>query len=482
MFERGVKRPFSVRSRIVVLVTCTTVLLLAAVAFFLFKVFQNNQRREHARFLTSKLQYIRSEIQGSHREDASELEALNEVREVIDTENATRRSGKVMVEVSMRDGLPLMRVTGSESFFDAQPPFPPAATRVRTAVFRYWEAPSGQHFVLSSVTVNTKTSTRLVRVALDWSAEEDLIEDFSRKAAMALLLGTIASALLAATIARRALRPLEKLADAARTMDVTRLAEPLKVEMWPAELADVGAAFIEMQRTLSASFQRLSQFSADLAHELRTPISNAMGEAEVALSRARTTEEYREVIASLHEELGRLARITEELLFLARSERASNALNPTSFDAREEALSVCEYYAISAEEKTVELSVEGAASIRADRDLVRRALSNLLANAIHFTPRGGRVTVKLRENPDHVEMSVLDTGIGIADENQRKIFDRFFRADDARGNHADGSGLGLAIVQSILDMHGGKISVSSAPGKGSLFTLIFPSATDITKM
>lgn len=482
MSQHTVRRGVSIRGTIVVLVTCATVLLLTGYALFLYKVFESYQRLEHARFLRSKLHYIRSEIQSSTEGDDSETEELDEVREVIDLENATRRSGKVLVDVRTVDGQTLMRVGGSEKFFAFSPPFPPPAERIASAALRYWEAPTGRHFVLSSVAFKNGPDVRIVRVALDWSAEEDLIEDFSRKAAAALLLGTILSSFLAATIAHRALRPLAQVAQVARAMDVARLAEPLDVGIWPAELAEVGAAFTEMQQRLSASFNHLSQFSADLAHELRTPISNAMGEAEVALSRARTADDYREVIASLHEELGRLARMADALLFLDRSEKGAAALNRSTFDGRAESLAVAEYHALAAEEKQIELSVDGAATVFADRDLFRRALSNLMANAIHYTPGPGSVTVTLYESSDHAEVRVRDTGAGIAAKNQAQIFDRFFRVDPARSGYAGGSGLGLAIVKSIVELHGGSVTVASTPGEGALFTLTFPSAAQITKM
>jgi two-component system, OmpR family, heavy metal sensor histidine kinase CusS len=482
VIQNSSRRPRSIRSTIIALVTCSMVLLLAAYAYFLYGVFDAYQRNEHSRRLSSQLQFIRAELMSAALPGDSEEEELGEVREVIDRENAARRSPLLYVQVLTDQKKSLMRVSGSESFFAMDPPFPSAADRVSSAKLRYWKDGKGNHFILTSLAVATSQGGRTVHAALDWSAEEDRLDDFSRKAMAALLLAAFLSAILAATIARRALRPLTEVTSAARELNVENLPQPLDVAIWPQELAELGAAFSDMQQRLSDSFARLSQFSADLAHELRTPISNAMGEAEVALNQSRSPEEYREVIASLYEELERLSRMSQGLLLLARNERGPASLRRTTFDAREEALAIIDYYRLVADDKSIALSVDGSAAVWADRDLFRRALSNLIANAIQYTEPQGKVEVRLAEKTGGVVISVRDDGLGIAEADQPRIFDRFSRVDEARSGYPEGSGLGLSIVRSIVELHGGSVAVESARGKGSLFTLTFPPKSHITEM
>ena len=227
---------------------------------------------------------------------------------------------------------------------------------------------------------------------------------------------------------------------------------------------------------LEDSFRRLSQFSADLAHELRTPVNNLRGEAGVALSKARTAEEYRRTLESSLEELARLTRLIDNMLFLARADGAGvNPLARSSFDARKEIEAVCEFYRALAEDRGVAVSCEGAGVAGADPMLFRQAVSNLLSNALNYTPHGGRVVFQLREREDHgLEVCTRDTGCGIAPEHLPRIFDRLYRVDSSRSQHPNGAGLGLAIVKSIMTLHQGAVEAQSTLGQGTTITLSFP--------
>jgi two-component system heavy metal sensor histidine kinase CusS len=225
---------------------------------------------------------------------------------------------------------------------------------------------------------------------------------------------------------------------------------------------------------LQEAFERLSQFSADVAHDFRTPINNLMGEAQVALSRERTPAEYTRVLQSALEEYTRLASMIDSMLFLAQAERAPAALASVSLEARVELQAVCDFYHALAEEQGVELACEGQARIPADPLLLRRALSNLLSNALNYTPRGGRVTLRAAAGPGATRtLSVIDSGIGIAPEHLAKLGDRFYRVDPSRTASPGGAGLGLAIVRSIMTLHGGSLLINSAVGRGTTASLVF---------
>ncbi|MBA3850551.1 MAG: hypothetical protein C0502_11250 [Opitutus sp.] len=211
-----------------------------------------------------------------------------------------------------------------------------------------------------------------------------------------------------------------------------------------------------------------------MAHALRNPINNLRGEAEVALSRARSTEEYQQALTSSLEEYDRLARMIDALLFIARADEATTAVERRRFAARAEMEAVREFYEALAAEKQVRVLCEGEATLEADSMLVRRAVSNLLANALNHTPAGGTITLAAGATATAVEIVVSDTGGGIPSEHVPRVFERFYQVDKTRDEPAKGAGLGLAIVQSIMRQHGGIAELTSVVGKGTRVILRFP--------
>ena len=223
---------------------------------------------------------------------------------------------------------------------------------------------------------------------------------------------------------------------------------------------------------LDDSFTRLSQFSADLAHELRTPIANMLGEAQVALTRDRAAAEYRETIESSVAECERLSRIVDNLLFVARVDAAREPIARKQFDARAAVEKIAAFYQTVAEDRHVTISCSGDGQICADPDLFERAVGNLLDNALRFTAEHGSIHIALSKHNSALEVAVSDTGSGIAPEHLPRVFDRFYRAESSRGS--DGAGLGLALVKSIVDLHGGSAMIESKVGRGTTVKLTFP--------
>jgi two-component system heavy metal sensor histidine kinase CusS len=226
---------------------------------------------------------------------------------------------------------------------------------------------------------------------------------------------------------------------------------------------------------LEDSFKRLSQFSADLAHELRTPLNNLRGEAGVALSRARTPDEYRQTLESSLEEYARLTRLIDNMLFLARADGATKAVTRTCFDARPAIEVVQQFYAAMAEDRGVEVRCEGHGMVKADPVLFRQAVSNLLSNALNYTPRAGRIIIGIIEHQNNgMELCVTDTGCGIPPEHLPRVFDRLYRVDSVRSQSPNSAGLGLAIVKSIMALHAGTVEANSQVGHGTSVKLVFP--------
>lgn len=247
---------------------------------------------------------------------------------------------------------------------------------------------------------------------------------------------------------------------------MTRLPE----EGSPSELRKLAQSFNAMLARLDDSFRRLSEFSSDIAHELRTPISNLMTQTQVALSRARGVDEYRGVLQSNVEEYERLARMTDEMLFLAKADNRLIVPNRETVDLTREAQDLIEFHGIVAEEHGIQILLEGEASVPGDRLMLRRGLSNLLANAIRHTSTGGSVTIRLTLESDHAVIAVENPGT-ISPEKLPHLFDRFYTGDPARSS--GGTGLGLAIVRSIVDVHGGRISASTTAGR-TVFEMWLP--------
>lgn len=316
-----------------------------------------------------------------------------------------------------------------------------------------------------------------IQAALDIS-EENRLDTHTRLLLLGILaLGTLTAVVSGWLVTRRGLAPLTRITETAQRITASNLDERLAEAAWPTELATLAEVLDGMQDRLKGSFRRLSDFSANLAHELRTPINNLMGEAEVALGQDRTPEEYRRVLVSATEEHARLARLVDNLLFLARTDAALSPAALPPVEARPVVEQVCDYYGPVAEDRDITLICEGTARVPADPQLLQRCVGNLVSNALRHTPRGGEVKITVAETPEGAEITVADNGAGIASEDLPLVFERFYRADSARAAHPEGSGLGLAIVKSILDLQGGSAEIESEPGRGTIVSLRFAKIT-----
>ena len=316
-----------------------------------------------------------------------------------------------------------------------------------------------------------------IQVAVNVSQKEELLRRFRlwfwvTSAGMLVLFPVIGY-----SIARQGIRPVEEIAATARRITSSHLGERIAAEGYPYELESLAVTFNNMLDGLEDSFERISRFSADIAHDLRTPVNNIRGEAEVALARARTIDEYRDALESSLEEAVRLSELISNLLFLARTESPLTHLRLESTDVTELLDGVREYYDASAADAGVALiSASGHEAVLAelDRTLMQRAVGNLVSNAIAHTPEGGTVALKTHHDASSVSIEVIDTGTGIPPEALPRVFDRFFRVDPSRSQVSGGTGLGLSIVQGIIQLHGGHVEIASKPGSGTRVTIRMP--------
>ena len=465
----------SITGRLALLYTLSALTILVLATFFSYWALSNNLKQEDKQFLAEKITVQRAILKERPEDerDEDERDLEQEVKWERSAPQFTRsysrvldEKGKTIIETKdMGDIIPASSFTA---------PVGPDTTPEEAVKWRR----RGKTYLLMEAWArlgDTSGKKRLLQIALDVSQEERLIADYRQKLIVVLILGVLLSAGAGIAIARRGMRPLEEIIKTVERVSASQLDERVGRAGWPLELRSLATAFDDMLRRLEESFARLSQFSADLAHELRTPINNLRGEAEVALSRAREPEEYRHVLESSLEEYGRLSSMIDGLLFLARAESAKATITPSVFDARRELDAVVQFYDALAEEQGITVTCRGDASIEADPLLFRRAISNILSNALRYVPSGGKVEFLIGQKKGQpVEVIASDTGPGIAPEHLPYIFDRFYRADQARTQSSQGTGLGLAIVKSIMELHGGTVEVQSLVGKGTTVTLHFP--------
>ena len=328
--------------------------------------------------------------------------------------------------------------------------------------------------LFSLVATNEKSGGKIytIQVAQDRSSDEQVEREFGVLLIVVLSGSILASALIAITVTRHGLRPLGEMTRSLEQIGPTHLNERMVPGGWPRELQPLAVAFDDMLARLEVSFTRLSQFSADLAHELRTPIANILGEAQVALTRDRSSDEYREVIESTVAECERLSGIVDNLLFVARADAAREPIEQKQFDGRTALEKIATFYRTIAEDRHVAINCNGQGEIYGDPVLFSRAVSNLVDNALRFTPNGGLIGITIATHPAHAEVAVSDSGCGIAPEHLLRVFDRFYRVESSRSS--DGAGLGLALVKSIADLHGGSARIESELNRGTTVTLTFP--------
>lgn len=278
-------------------------------------------------------------------------------------------------------------------------------------------------------------------------------------------LSALATALLGAWAARSGLQPLRRMGEVAASVSARSLTTRLPAEQMPVELAELAATVNAMLERLDDAFQRLSAFSADIAHELRTPLSNLLTHTQVTLTRPRSLDEYREALHGNLEELQWMAQMVNDMLYLAKADHGLLVPNREPLALHAEVDALLEYYGALAEDTGIGLAREGEATLAGDRHMLRRALSNLLDNALRYTPANGDIKVSIEARDGTIRLDVANRGEPIEAAQLPRLFDRFYRVDPARrAGSSEHAGLGLAITQSIVRAHGGCIRAESAAG------------------
>lgn len=330
--------------------------------------------------------------------------------------------------------------------------------------------------VLSGVELLVNGRRYEVAAAANLDQRTDILHRFGT-----LLLLAIPTVLLVAAaggywMSRRALRPVDELTDAARSTGIDNLSQRLRAPRTGDELQRLAETWNEMLDRLQHSVNRLSQFTADASHELRSPIAFIRTAAEIALRQQRTPDAYRQALRQIHDESERTSHLIENLLLLARADAGAGMLQFASVDLTDIVEKVCrqEQAQVRAKDLSLEVHVpRETVTIQGNDPAIRRLVRVLLDNAIKYTPSGGCIEVSLDQREERIELAVRDTGIGIAEADLPRVFDRFYRADKARSRDEGGCGLGLSIAQWIARCHRAEIRAESDTGRGSVFRVRF---------
>lgn len=366
-----------------------------------------------------------------------------------------------------------LRVFGTDSteWFNSRPALPAAMQTDQLATlhtdhgeFRTYSAP---------LDPQQPRSPRLT-LLLDITHHQHFLQRMQGLIWLTVGLSALATALLGAWAARLSLRPLRRMTELAAGVSAQSLTTRLPVQGLPPELADLGQSLNAMLARLDDAFTRLSAFSADIAHELRTPLSNLLTHTQVTLTRPRSAADYEEALHSNLEDLQWMAQLVNDMLYLAKAEHGLMPAGREPLNLANEVDGLLEYFAPLAEEAGVRLSREGEAQVQGDRGMLRRSLSNLLDNALRFTPAAGQVRVALMHSDTQVMIEVANQGEPIPEQALARLFDRFYRADPARrASQSEHAGLGLAITRSIIRAHGGSIECQCADG-WTVFRIVLP--------
>ncbi|WP_151824103.1 heavy metal sensor histidine kinase [Acinetobacter bereziniae] len=318
---------------------------------------------------------------------------------------------------------------------------------------------------------NIIQSTQIL-VGIDTSEHLIFLNEFKRQLFYIGLIGTLCLMFLGWYAAWRGLRPVQRMAKVAESISAQHLSVRLELKNTPLELKPLTIAFNEMLDRLEFALEKLSDFSSDLAHEIRTPINNLMTQTQVCLSRSRDIDAYKEVLFSNLEEFEHLARIVSDMLFLAKAENGLTLAKVEQIDLATEIEALFEFYDALAAEKNIRFEQSGSGKVNADPTMLRRALSNLFSNAIKYGKANSVIRVKFQQQTENTLFSIENEGPALSPEQLSRVFDRFYRTDASRQRVEDGTGLGLAITKSILDMHNALIYAESRDGL-VIFSIIF---------
>lgn len=446
--------PRSLSMRLALMFALVSTLLLGAIGFYLYHSLDREIAWRDDQALLGRLERM-----GALLEDSDSIDALRERPQLYANMLGNREN---LLWVLGADGQPLIEIN------PPQLAVPRLAVRERPQLGNL----DGQARLAWVHIERPRGGLTLIAGKL-LAEREQMLAAYRLKLGLALATGALLAFMLGWVVSQRGLRPVRRLTHRALAIDVHHLNVRLDESTELSELRALSEALNQMLAKLEAGFAQLSRFSEDLAHEMRTPLSNLMGQTQQTLLEVRSPEDYQNLLVSNQEEYERLARMINNMLFLARTEQVGAAVHLEQIDLAEAVSQLGDYFEGIADERGMCLLNEVSGTVQAEPELLRRALANLIANALRYGEAGTAVHICSQSRDDRILISVINQGEPIAEAHVSRLFDRFYRCDPSRAQPGDSGGLGLAIVQSIMQLHGGEVWVESDDAE-TRFTLAFP--------
>jgi two-component system, OmpR family, sensor kinase len=432
-------------------------LLLAGFSGFLYFLLARNLHARVDNSLESSVTTVSTLL-------AAELEELGG--------NSRAAAGEIVQELRLPSAYVAVHENGR--LLDCAEPLRNTALPLATGISTLHFGAHGARIAVRPFHWKAKTFTIAVVEPLDVAAGQ--LEALRHVFYFALPLAILIAGLGGFLLASKSIAPVVSTSEQAEAITDKNLHTRLQAEGARLEFARLTAVFNELLSRLDRSFERMRDFMADASHELRTPLSIIRGEADVALAHNRQPAEYRESLAIIQDEARRLTRLVEDLLNLARADAGHDQLQPEEIYLNDVLEECCRSAQAQARQKGVRLVTpeNPDVALRGDAQLLLRLISNLVDNAIRYTPAGGQVEAKLEKCGGQARLTIADTGVGIPTASLDKIFERFYRVEKSRTRAEGGFGLGLSIVKWIVDAHQGQIRVESRPNEGTVFTVLLP--------
>ncbi|WP_095153390.1 heavy metal sensor histidine kinase [Pseudomonas sp. Irchel 3E13] len=447
--------PRSLSLRLAVMFALVSALLLGAIGFYLYQSLQREIAWRDDQALLGRLERMQALIN-----DSVSVEQLRDRPKLYENMLGNRDNllwivddtGQVLIQINpVNMSLPRLPAAAQARLGDGH-----AAQGVRLAWKNVMQGQRGLTLIAGKLL----------------GEREQMLAAYRLKLWLAMSVGALLAFVLGGWVSRRGLQPVRVLAQHAAGIDVQHLHLRLDEFNELSELQALSRSLNQMLARLEEGFAQLSRFSEDLAHEMRTPLSNLMGHTQQTLRHCRSIEDYQNLLVSNQEEYERLARMIDSMLFLARTEQSQASVNEELIDLHDLAEQLCEYFEGVAQERDVTLVNHAHGQLRADPALIRRALANLLANALRYGAPAAAVTISSVVWEGRVVVTVHNLGQPISAEHLPRLFERFYRCDPSRNQPDDSGGLGLAIVRSIMQLHGGRVTVDSGQS-GTSFCLEF---------
>lgn len=458
--------PRSLVTRLALLFALLSFAVLASVGALLYKALERQLVQRDDAALVARVEQIRALLH-----DVDALALVHQKPQLFSNMLGNREA---LLVLRFPGQPPLIEVNPGRTAVPELAPVRPDAALTLAAV-RHEPERDGIPFAVAAASIHIAGSPQDLQVVAGrlMTERSRMLQAYRRQIWLVACGGAALLALLAWRVAQRGLRPLHRLARHTAAIDSRNLAQRIDAQAAPRELLPLIEGFNAMLDRLERSFTQLSQVSADMAHDLRTPIANLLGQTEVALGQRRDPAYYERLLGSNFEELQRLSKMTDNMLFLARAEHVDNAIAREVLDVAGELQRMADYFEGPAEERGVRLALRGGGQVWADPMLLRRALANLVANAVRYADPGSEIVLAAVQEDGGTAVSVENSGPAIEARHLERLFDRFYRADPARADSSASSGLGLSIVRSIMTLHQGGWRVASKDGV-TRFTLLFP--------